>query len=277
MNNTPSWGRYSELRPDDLAALRARAPAAYLPWGGLTQHGPHLPLGLDTIIAEAIAERAVRRTGGVLLPAMTWPLALPHSGESLGLSAATLRAVLAESLAALARNDWRVVVVISGYYSPGHELLLIDAAEQALASHNLLVLAVPPLALVDDEMLDHGALWESSVLLALRPDLINMEALGPGPLDQLSGPVLGRDPRGAASASLGNSVLNLALERISGAVERLLATGDPAPLHALYARRRERYQSLTARYGDNLEALTAAWWQEKRGGSEAAPRLPESG
>ncbi len=275
MNDTPSWGRYSELRPDDLVALRARAPAAYLPWGGLTLHGPHLPLGLDTIIAEAIAERAVRRTGGVLLPAMTWPLALPHSGESLGLSAATLRAMLAESLVALARNGWRVVVVISGYYSPGHELLLIDAAEQALADQRLLVLAVPPLALVDDDMLDHGALWESSVLLALRPDLIKMEALGSGPLDQLSSPVLGRDPRGAASASLGNSVLNLALERISGAVERLLATGDPAPLHALYARRRERYQSLTARYGDNLEALTAAWWQGKRGGSEAAPRSPE--
>ncbi|MCX7792109.1 MAG: creatininase family protein [Chloroflexaceae bacterium] len=277
MNDIPSWGRYGELRPHELAALRACAPAAYLPWGGLTRHGPHLPLGLDTIVAEAVAERAVRRTGGVVLPAVTWPLALPHPGESLGLSAATLRAMLAESLAALARNGWRVVVVISGHYSPGHELLLIDAAEQALADHNLLVLAVPPLALVDDDMLDHGALWESSVLLALRPDLIKMEALGAGPLDPLNGPVVGRDPRGAASASLGNSVLTLAVERIGSAVERLLATGDPAPLQALYARRRERYQSLTARYGDDLEALTAAWWQEMTGGSAAASRPPEAG
>jgi creatinine amidohydrolase len=277
MNDSPSWGRYSELRPDDLAALRARAPAAYLPWGGLTRHGPHLPLGLDTIVAEALAERAVKRTGGVLLPAMTWPLALPHPGVSLGLSATTLRTLLAESLAALAGNGWRVVVVISGHYSPGHELLLIDAAERALADHHLLVLAVPPLALVDDDMLDHGALWESSVLLALRPDLIKMEALGAGPLDPLGDSVLGRDPRGAASASLGNSALTLALERIVSAVERLLASGDPAPLQALYARRRERYQSLTARYGDDFEALTAAWWQEMTGGGAAAPRPPESG
>ncbi|MCS6882252.1 MAG: creatininase family protein [Oscillochloridaceae bacterium] len=277
MNNTPSWGRYSELRPHELAALRARAPAAYLPWGGLICHGPHLPLGLDTIIAEAIAERAVRRTGGVVLPAITWPLAMPHPGESLGLSATTLRAILAESLAELAKHGWRVIVVISGSYSPGQELLLIGAAEQALANHRLLVLAVPPLALVDDEMLDHGALWESSVLLALRPDLIHMEALGAGPLDRLNHPVVGRDPRGAASASLGNSVLNLALERISSAVEHLLASGDPAPLQALYARRREYYRRLTARYGDDLEALTAAWWQEVTGRGPAAPRSPKTG
>lgn len=277
MNDTPFWGRYSELRPHELAALRARAPAAYLPWGGLIGHGPHLPLGLDTIVAEAIAERAVRRTGGVVLPAMTWPLAMPHPGESLGLSAATLRAVLAESLAALARHGWRVVVVISGFYSPGQELLLIGAAERALADHRLLVLAVPPLVLVDDEMLDHGALWESSVLLALRPDLVNLEALGAGSLDQLNQPVVGRDPRGAASASLGHSVLNLALERISSAVERLLESGDPAPLQALYAQRREYYRGLTARFGHDLEALTAAWWQEMTGRGPAAPRPPETG
>ncbi|MFQ3663984.1 MAG: creatininase family protein [Chloroflexaceae bacterium] len=274
MSDTVSWGRYSELRPHELAALRTRAPVAYLPWGSLTRHGPHLPLGLDTMIAEAIAERSARRTGGVLLPALTWPLAMPDSGESLGLSAATLRAVLAESLAALARNGWRVVVVISGFYSPGHELLLIAAAEEALASQGSLVLAVPPLALVDDDMLDHGALWESSILLALRPDLLDMEALGSGPLEDA---VVGRDPRGTAAASLGNSALALALERIGSAVERLLVTGDPAPLRALYAQRREHYRGLITRYGDDLEVLTAAWWREVTGGSAPAPLPPQSG
>ncbi|NWF82007.1 MAG: creatininase family protein [Chloroflexi bacterium] len=269
MSTTAAWGRYTEVRPPALEAIRAITPVAYLPWGGLSWHGPHLPLGLDTIVAEATAERAIRRTGGVLLPPLTWPLATPHHRDSLGLSAATLRALLADSLAALAQGGWRVAVLISGHYSPGHELLLIEAAEAAISRHGLLTLAIPPLALVDEEMLDHAALWESSVLLALRPDLVDLNALGAGPLDPSSSAVVGRDPRETASPSLGLSVLSIAIERICSAVEALLATGDPAPLQTLYERRRERYRSFVARYGADPEAATAAWWQELIGG---APR-----
>ena len=55
------WGRYAELRPDQLAAIVAAAPIAYVPWGALEWHGPHLPFGLDGITAEGVAERAARQ------------------------------------------------------------------------------------------------------------------------------------------------------------------------------------------------------------------------
>jgi creatinine amidohydrolase len=256
------WGRYSELRPGELAAIRERAPVAYLPWGGLSWHGPHLPLGLDTIVAEAVAERAARRTGGVLLPATAWHLAAAPHDDSLGLPASTLRAILDDSFAALARGGWQVAVVVSGHYTPGGDMLLIAAAREAIARHGLLALAVPPLGLVDDEMLDHGALWESSVLLALRPDLADLAALGGGPLSAGDSGVVGRDPRDTASASLGLSALNLAVERLVIAVRELLVHRDPAPLHALYAQRTERHQAFVARYGADPEAATLAWWTD---------------
>lgn len=262
----PRWGRYAELRPDELERIRAAAPVAYLPWGGLDWHGPHLPLGLDGLVAEAVAERAVRRTGGVLLPVTSWPAAsMPHPA-SVGLSGATLRAVLDEIFAGLARGGWRVAVVISGHYGPAHDLVTMSAAEHAIERRGLLALTIPPLALVDEEMLDHGGLWESSVLLALRPDLVDMVALGAGPLHPSASGVVGRDPRDTASPSLGLSALNLALERIVVAVADLLAKGDPAPLYALYGRRRERYQSFVARYGDDPELATQAWWRELNAG-----------
>src|SRR5437763_1208058 len=79
MANTPPWGRYAELRPEQLEAIMAVAPVAYVPWGALEWHGPHLPLGLDGFTAEGVAERDVQRTGGVLLPTTWWPItALPH-------------------------------------------------------------------------------------------------------------------------------------------------------------------------------------------------------
>jgi creatinine amidohydrolase len=259
---TLPWGRYAELRPGELAAIRERAPVAYLPWGGLSWHGPHLPLGLDTIVAEAVAERAARRTGGVLLPAAAWTMApIPHD-DSLSVSAATMRASLDDSFAALARGGWQVAVVVSGSYSPGGELLMIAAAREAITRHGILALAVPPLGLVDDEMQDHAALWESSALLALRPDLVDLVALGGDALSPARSGVLGRDPRDTASPSLGLSALNLAVERMVIAVRELMDHQDPAPLHALYAQRSERHQQFIARYGDDLEAATLAWWND---------------
>lgn len=256
------WGRYAELRPDELAAIRAQLPVAYLPWGGLVWHGPHLPLGVDGIVAEALAERAARRTGGIVLPGTWLPLAGGPQASGLGLSAATLRAVLDDMFAGLARGGWQVAVVLSGHHAPGHELALMDAAEEAIASHGLLTLAVPPLALVDEEMLDHAGLWESSLLLALRPELVRLAALGGAPLKPASSGVLGRDPRDTASASLGLSALHLAIERLNIAVSDLLARGDPAPLRALYAQRRDHYRSLISRVGTAPEAVNAAWWKE---------------
>lgn len=261
MSATPAWGRYAELRPAELDAIRTATPVAYLPWGGLEWHGPHLPLGTDCIVAEAAAERVARRTGGVILPAGYLPAAaLPHRA-TLGVSGATLRAMLDEIFAGLASTGWRVAVLLNGHYSPAHDLLTMDAAEAAISRHGLLALAIPPLALADEEMLDHGGLWESSVLLAIRPELVELAALGSGPLSPYGSGVVGRDPRDTASPSLGVSALNLALERIITAVADLLARGDPAPLHALYERRRERYQSFVARFGSDPDQATLAWWQ----------------
>jgi creatinine amidohydrolase len=259
MGASPAWGYYTELRPDALERIRASAPVAYLPWGGLDWHGPHLPLGLDNLVAEEVATRAVKRTGGVLFPVTSWPAAsVPHSA-SIGISSTTLKAVLSDLFASLAHGGWRVVVLVNGHYGPTHDLASMAAAEEAITRHGLLALALPPLALVDEEMLDHGGLWETSLLLATRPDLVDLAALGGGPLSPAGSGVVGRDPR-SASPSLGVSALNLGLERLITAVNGLLDKGDPAPLFALYARRRERYQSFIARYGSDPERATLAWW-----------------
>jgi creatinine amidohydrolase len=255
-------GHYTELRPAELEAIRTAAAVAYVPWGALEWHGPHLPLGLDGITAEAFAERCVQRTGGVLLPTTWWPItALPHR-SSLSIESSVVRRLWDEIFAALARGGWQVVVLVSGHYAQGHELVLMQAAEEAMSRHKLLVLALPPLAMVDEEMLDHAALWETSQLLALRPDLVHLEALLPGPLRPASTAVLGQDPR-SASASLGERALGLGVERVTTAVAELLANGDSAPLYAFYDRRRALYRSYMEKYyRGSLEEAIETWWKE---------------
>src|SRR6185503_15822303 len=122
-------------------------------------------------------------------------------------------------------------------YAQGHELVMMDAAEHAIATHNLLALAVPPLALVDEEMLDHAAHWETALLMAIRPKLVALDALGPAPLHPATSAVLGDDPR-RATQTQGDAALALATDRIAASVEALLAHGGADVLRELYARRR---------------------------------------
>lgn len=271
MTNTPLWGRYSELRPDQLEAIVAERPVAYLPWGALEWHGPHLPFGVDGFSAQAVCERAVQRTGGVLLPTTWWPItALPHR-FSLSIHSEVIQALWDGILDELARAGFRVAVVLSGHYAQGHELVLMDAAEHAIQRTGMLVLAVPPLALVDEEMLDHAAHWETALMLALRPRLVDLGALGPDPLTPAESAVLGDDPRGATPGK-GDSALALAVERINASVNALLRHDGADGLRDLYARRRLGYQRYVERYFQgSWEQAIQSWWRERTN-----PKPPET-
>jgi creatinine amidohydrolase len=217
---------------------------------------------MDGILAEAVASRAIRRTGGVLMPTTWWPAgALPHP-ESLSAAGTSLGDLLDGIFTQLAAAGWRVAVLTSGHSGHAHELTMIAAAERAIERHGLLTLAVTPLALVDESMLDHAALWETSLAMALRPDLVRLDALGREPLRLKTSAVIGRDPRDTSSASIGTSALNLVTERLATAVSELLDSSDPAPLHALYTQRRARYQAFIERFGPDMDHATSAWWDD---------------
>ena len=263
MTSTPAWGRYVELRPDTLAAIIDETPVAYVPWGALEWHGPHLPFGVDGFTAEALCERVARRTGGVILPTTWWSMTtLPHR-FSLSVHSDVMELLWDSIFAELTRIGCRVVVLISGHYAQGHELVLIDAAEHAIAKYNLSVLAVPPLALVDETMLDHAALWETALMLALRPRMVDIDALGKGPLKPATSAVLGQDPR-RATPTQGESALLLATERLVADVNLLLKQDRPRILQELYTRRRAVYRRYVEQYfHGSWEDAIQAWWNKK--------------
>ena len=63
MADSPPWGFYAALYAEQVASIIDTVPIAYLPWGALEWHGPHLPLGTENYIAEAFAERIAKRVG----------------------------------------------------------------------------------------------------------------------------------------------------------------------------------------------------------------------
>jgi creatinine amidohydrolase len=255
--------RYAELSPQELKARLESKAVAIQPIGALEWHGPHLPLGLDGIVADGFCEQLARRTGAVLLPQLWLPITtLPHE-YSLDVRPELATQVWLSMLLRLHDAGFKAVCCISGHYAQGHMVCLYQTALAAnMTRPDLLVLAASPLELLgDDSLLDHAGKWEAAQLLTMRPDLVHNELL-PEELRTPEVAVLGGDPR-EGTIEEGRRVLDKALDAWSTWVAKL-ADGHPQEeLRAFLQGRIASYEDYTSRYyrGSWDEAIRR-WWGE---------------
>ncbi|WP_298821809.1 creatininase family protein [Chloroflexus sp.] len=227
MNTTPAWGRFVELRLAQQQQIISQHPIGWLPWASLTSRGAHLPRGATGLIAEAVVTGAARRVGGIIFPLLWYDRDINNP---------IFHQFLAAQLKSIAAQGFQMAVVIGIADTAPVDLGLIEIAETAIAQHRLLTLAVSPLELVDETMQDRGALWETSILLAIRPDLVD--------LSQLSSDN-GHNARDLASPSLGQQALTLASEQLAKAVQEVYRHQNATAVAALYQQRRARYHKTT--------------------------------
>jgi creatinine amidohydrolase len=181
-NGVP-WGRYHELRPDQLAAIMAAAPVAYWPLGLIEHHGWHLPLGLDGLKAERICLRCAARTGGVVLPTMWWGARGGHGAFhwTLYQPEEAAEAIAAHTVERLIAFGYRAIVLLAGHY-PWLNLLERRMPALQRAHPERLIVWGTEMDLAPGVSLpgDHAAREETSYGLALFPELVDLEALRPG-------------------------------------------------------------------------------------------------
>lgn len=225
MSAAPVWGRAIELLVYQQQQIAAGTPVCWLPWATYATYGNHLPLGTAGFITTAIVERAAQRVGGVVYPVL-W--------RDRDLDINLFRQMLTARLAMVAGQGFQIAVVVGLPETATDDLAVMEVAESAQHQHRLLVLAVSPFELVDEKMQDHGALWETSLMLAIRPDLVDVNQIADHD---------GQDVRHVASPSLGQQALHLAGERLAIAVRDLLERRDTSVIAALYQQRRVRYTS----------------------------------
>jgi creatinine amidohydrolase len=199
-----------------------------IPIGSCEQHGPHLPLGTDTIVAEALAGALARRRDDVVVgPTLTVTASGEHAGFAGTLSIGTL--AMTHVVVELARSaDWVAgTVLINGH---GGNADAIREAVAVLTAEGRDVLSWWPAVAGGDA---HAGHTETSLLLALRPELVRVERLAAGatePLPALTprlradgvravspNGVLG-DPRGAAAAE-GRELLAALADDLVAAVD----------------------------------------------------------
>lgn len=172
----------ADLSPDGVAVL---------PIGAIEQHGPHLPLITDLLVAESLARDAMAAWGDAhdlwLLPALACTKSNEHAWApgTLWLSATTMMAVVDDLGRSVAKTPLGKLVFLNGH--GGNSALLEVCARELRLNYGLATFvmdpSVPP---PDADGLAHGGKDETSVMLHLRPDLVDMSRAKRNVPDQLA-------------------------------------------------------------------------------------------
>ena len=206
------------MRPGQLEAAARRFPVVYVPFGLIEWHGRHLPLGNDAVKAHAILVKCAEKFGGVVYPPVYFPHHLGHG---------SLVPVLTDLFQRLKRTGFRVIIGVSGHDVQAQVDMINAALEPVTADGTVAGIGLLEITLskCEESDADHAAKWETSNMMFLHPDLVDMAELGEGPINLDAKPpsgIGGLDPRQHASSRVGQRNVELAAEAIGKKARELL-------------------------------------------------------
>ncbi len=237
--------QYAELTPAAFRQRLAEAPIAYLPLGTLEWHGEHLPLGADGLQSSGFFSELARRAGGIVLPMLFLGPDLSQTrGERAfyGMDVVGMRggppeqldgsaywieddlfgALLERILKNLARAGFKIVVAHG--HGPSTKYFRDHSAEWSKRLGLKLFHCWSEQ--VSSELgvqTDHAAANETSLSMAIFPDLVHMEYL-PGDPNEWPKAIGGKDPRQYASPETGQEIIRVNVAWLEAALRQALSS-----------------------------------------------------
>jgi creatinine amidohydrolase len=190
--------QYEEMFPWEISEALALAPICYLPLGVLEWHGEHCAVGLDGIKAHAVCLRAAERSGGVVVPTFWWGTdwredqpdgsyltgGIEHGeryhvpGSMFWIRPETFLALLLDMYEAMRRRGFAAIVVVAGHWSTREYLPTVRRSGALWQERHP---AAAWMLVTDQEVVpdlhypyEHAAGGETSILMAIRPDLVDL-------------------------------------------------------------------------------------------------------
>jgi creatinine amidohydrolase len=178
--------RWEELTWPEARDAAAAFKAAIIPVGAIEQHGPHLPLAVDTQICEAAALAVSALTGVPVVPSLCYGVSASHGdfGGTIGLRPETMIAMVEDVIDSLYARGIRQFILLNGHiWNSG---ALDVSAEKLRIRHpdarvrSLAYVTMYPGPEIDGRVrygraLMHANYFETSVMLHLHPELVRME------------------------------------------------------------------------------------------------------
>lgn len=157
---------------------------AILPLGATEQHGFHLPLGTDTFIAHELSKRLAHRIGALVLP--TIPIGYSWVWRdipgTLILPVDVVKQIVKDTALSLARHGLKQYIIINGHDANGsaikyavRELADVVDLEAYYFTYASLKGATDFMESPKWDGMVHACEVETSLMLAIRPELCNME------------------------------------------------------------------------------------------------------
>jgi creatinine amidohydrolase len=218
---------WKELTAEDLRAKAAENAIVVLPVASMEQHGPHLPVGVDTFLCEAVcrggAELAVKDVPVVVAPTLWCGMAEHHMafGGTFTFDIPTYQAVLGSFLTSIKRHGFKRVFIVNGH---GGNIAALNAflpdftrdTGLTLYATTYFELSKDDLAqhLEDQKWVHHACEVETSMMMVVAPATVKHDRL-PEAFGMLNG-----DPRKTYPAARYNSFKDLTPSGVVGDARR---------------------------------------------------------
>ena len=186
--------------PDIKAEIQNGRDTVVVPFGSTEQHGRHLPLGTDAVLGDEIGWGLAERLEAFLAPTMRIGCSEHHLAFSgtISIGAETFGRIVADVVASLSVHGFRRIVLLpthGGNFKPLAEAVAnIETARgvQIYAFTDLMGLVGAAAESSRSFGVDsaksgaHSGEWETSLMLALRPDQVKMDRAAVGFMGELS-------------------------------------------------------------------------------------------
>ena len=237
-----TWQEFAEAAKSD--------PVVIVPCGAIEQHGPHLPLGVDAMLSEAIAVDVAKRIGGLVMPTLSYGYkSMPKSGGgpkfpgTTNLDGQTYTHLVGDILREMHRHGLKRICFLNGHFENQWFLTEgIDVAVRGIGDSPLRVVRIEywdvlSTSTIDEIfpdglniMFEHAAAMETSLMLHYFPAQVRLDRI-PGeethtyppydifPADPSWGPSSGSlSPATSASAEKGQRLIEAIVPGVANAL-----------------------------------------------------------
>ncbi len=170
----------------DVEAGLKNIKTAVLPMGSLEEHGYHLPLSTDTMIAESLVKELAKSRRVIVLPPVCYGLCRTTAAfpGTVSISFEALRLTVGDICESLIQQGLTGIVIVSGHLGSAHISALELAADKLCKEYESVRIALFRIdralrnarKLLDDPLDMHAGEVETSLMLALHPELVNRES-----------------------------------------------------------------------------------------------------
>jgi creatinine amidohydrolase len=164
----------------DFRIILKKIKRAIIPVGSLEQHGAHLPVSTDSLIAEYVARLLAEKIGAFVLPVISYGVSFEHKPMfNVSLRSSTLSTMLCDTCISLAENRIREIIILNSHHGNTGAIQYIPQEIQSKISTTDVNIHILHYWQMMKRDFDHAGEVETSLVLAIAPGLVHMDRATP--------------------------------------------------------------------------------------------------